>query len=494
MTSRRISYFNNLMTFRSKLATVIFMIGLIPSLVVIIISAYLLKSSINNIAASGLETSLVSAEQLIEDSKGVIGAMLEARLAGQPTWRDTADCKEWVRQNRLDLAFEFKPEKNIAVFSDSVHLGTELPPEIQRSKSGSSLITVDTLDFLIYSSDDNGAIKGCGILLPKGYSAKGRTLSRAISVAASLGMWKALSARLLVIITGATIALSIALAIIFSGLISRQLTRPLAELSRAAESIGNGNLDYRVSIGVHDEFGILGVSFNNMAREIKDNQQKLLEIERLAAWREVARRIAHEINNPLTPIFVQLYRLEQEYAKNPNSGNSQESITAIRAQLTSLQELARQFSTFAKEPELRPIKCSLENIIEDVVRAYDLRRSMKITVRIESPIPNLNLDPQMMSRAIANLLKNSHEAAPRGGEVEITIGCLEDKVRVIIRDNGPGFPAEKLARIDQPYITSKPTGTGLGMVVARKIIQEHGGSIEFCNENGAVTEILLPKS
>lgn len=493
MTSRQIGYFNNLMTFRSKLASVIFMVGLIPSLLIIIISAYLLTSSINNIASAGLEASLISAEELVDDSQRAIGLLLEARLAGQPSWRDISGCKEWLERNRLDLAFEFNGDEGFVASSDSIHIDAEFLPGRLHLKPGTSLVAVDTLDFLIYSSIDLESIRGCGILLPPRYSIKGKTISRANSVAASLGIWKSFYLRLLIIITAAAIALSIALAIILSGVVSRHLARPLAELSRGAKFVGEGNLDYRVAMAGRDEFAALGESFNNMASEIKANQQKLLEVERLAAWREVARRIAHEINNPLTPIFVQLYRLEQESAIYPNSGSSQEIIAAIKAQLHSLRELARQFSTFAKEPDLKLIKCSLVSIIEDVIRAYDMRASMKINIKMESPVPDLNLDPQMMSRVMANLLKNSHEAMAQGGEVEIKIGCLEDSVRVFIRDNGPGFPAKKLARIDQPYITSKLTGTGLGMVIAKKIIEEHRGSIEFYNDSGAIIQILLPK-
>jgi two-component system nitrogen regulation sensor histidine kinase NtrY len=154
--------------------------------------------------------------------------------------------------------------------------------------------------------------------------------------------------------------------------------------------------------------------------------------------------------------------------------------------------MAQQFSTFAKEPELKTAKSSLKNTIMSALEIFHSQKNLCITVKIDDNLPQLNLDHQMFSRAIVNLVKNSIEASPESPKVDIVVYLENDSVILILRDHGPGFPPEKLERIDQPYITSKKTGSGLGMAIVKKIIEEHGATIRFYNENGAVAEIRFP--
>lgn len=231
-----------------------------------------------------------------------------------------------------------------------------------------------------------------------------------------------------------------------------------------------------------------------MASSIKENQARLLAAERLAAWRDVARRIAHEIRNPLTPITVELYRLRQKITEIDIEPTEEliGSLDAIGSQIQALQDLSSQFSVFAKEPDLKPIKCDIKDIIANAVSLYSSYENVSVKTEIADDIPSMNLDPGMMGRLFNNLIKNSVEASPDNVEIEITAELIKDTVKITARDNGPGFPPEKLDKIDQPYITTKGGGTGLGIAISKKIVEEHGGTIRFFNDNGAVAEIILP--
>ena len=267
----------------------------------------------------------------------------------------------------------------------------------------------------------------------------------------------------------------------------------MESLTEGARSYGRGDFDHRVEITGGDELARLAESFNRMASEIKTNQQKLIETEKLAAWREVARRIAHEIKNPLTPMGIELYRLKGMLDKTDESktGNIAGALEAIEVQVKVLQELAGQFSTFAKEPKLQKQRCSVTDILNNTVELYENIDNVTISKSFEDNIPQVELDPQMMGRVFGNIIKNCIEASPESANINVDVKTYEEKIKIIIKDDGPGFPPEKLENIDTPYITTKRSGTGLGLAIIKKIIDEHGGSLRLYNDNGAVVEITL---
>ena len=481
------------MTFRRKIFVIIFLVSLLPSLMVLILSAYVLRSALDRIGASGLESSLVAAKNMMDESQEATAGLLRAKLPSGNIWIGKEDLEQWLNANKLDMAFYVNKGIPVLALSDSVAtdsivLKSQLPisPGLTQLENGEHL-------YLVYSQGDSASVYGCAILMPAGYGENGRLLANSLSVSASLGMYKAFSIKLLGAATAIAVILALFLAFIFSAFISRRLVRPLEILGQGAAAIGAGDLDHKVETGSNDEFARLAESFNKMAADIKTHQARLLEAQRLAAWREVARRIAHEIKNPLTPINIELYRLQEKLGKADEKRNDDllKSLEAVRLQIQSLQELALQFSTFAKEPELRLAPSSIKDVILHSVRLFNSCDNAFIELDLPDDLPMAKIDSQMMGRVFSNLIKNAIEAGPEKISINISARAKNGLIQIIIRDDGPGFPLEKLEKIDQPYITTKKTGTGLGLAIVKKIIDEHGGKVKFYNDNGAVAEIGL---
>lgn len=482
------------MLFRSKILIVIFTVGILPAMGILVFSAILLDSTLNRVGAAGLESSFISASSLIDESETAMASVLRGVLEERIPWDDKDRLTEWMERNRIDIAFKKEAGESIRALIDTIRIDSssiqaELPlsPGFKHLKIGESL-------FLSYCLGDSSELIGCGVLMSADYGKRGRILAEAVSASASLGLYKTFSLKLLGVITIIIVFIALIAGLGISTILSRHLVRPLEKLIIGARRIGAGDLDYRVELAGTDEFSRLANSFNTMATEIKLHQRRLLEAERLAAWREVARRIAHEIRNPLTPITVELYRLQEmlEKQKISRPEESIKSIGTIRTQIQALQDLSSQFSTFAKEPELRPVRCNIKDIIENAASLYSHAENVRMNISIPDDIPQLKLDPQMMARVFGNLIKNSVEASPDGMTIDISATQKDDMMEMTVRDDGPGFPAEKLEKIDQPYITTKTSGTGLGIAIVKKIVEEHGGGIRFYNDGGAVVEFTLP--
>jgi nitrogen fixation/metabolism regulation signal transduction histidine kinase len=478
------------MSFRARIGAIIFLTGFVPTLIVIGVAAYSISMTLERVASSGLEASLSAAGRLVDDAESVAAELLEGKIASGPRWSSAEEAREWLQENRLDLVFGDYDSTVVIAFSESpTSAGTETA-EFPRLKPGVSHLSLGGSEYLVYAIIDSVSITACGVLFPPGYREQGMVLVDGISVAPRLAIIKSLSFKLLLAITLAAVIFSAVAAFVFSGILGRRLVRPLEELMRATDRFGKGDFDHRISLLGGDEFSRLGDSFNNMACRIREHQSRLLETERLAAWREVARRIAHEIKNPLTPIAVQTYRLEQNMESS--AASDRQALSIIKDQLQVLQNLAQHFSAFAREPELQKLQGSVADVIKAAADPFRAFPGASISVSIEDDLPALHLDPVMMRMALANIIKNSLEASPGSAVVSIIARRVESGVEVLFKDCGPGFPAEKLSRIDQPYVTSKKTGTGLGLIIIKKIIEEHGGSVEFFNSDGAVTKIILP--
>ena len=301
------------------------------------------------------------------------------------------------------------------------------------------------------------------------------------------------------------VSLLLFLSIIISINFASRLTSPIVNLISASEKISSGDLNAKVPlIDVNNEFKKLNKNFNSMIDKLKKQQDKLLTSERHLAWESVARKLAHEIKNPLTPIQLSIDRLREKYSSKitSNSEDFEKYLSTINRQIKDIENLVNEFSNFARMP--RPIFKKID-IINIINRSVDfIKMSSKNTINIITNHKKLviNGDSEQLNRVFINLIKNSEEAFidlskknPNfKGKIDIEIISNNDYIVVRLTDNGTGISDTK--KVMTPYFTTKTKGTGLGLPIVSKIINEHSGDFLIKNKkdgNGVDIEISFPK-
>ena len=304
-----------------------------------------------------------------------------------------------------------------------------------------------------------------------------------------------------IIVVTLLLFLSTAIAITFAS----RLTKPIINLISASESISKGELDVKVpDLDTDDEFKKLNQNFNSMIERLKEQQDKLLTTERYEAWEVVARKLAHEIKNPLTPIQLSIDSLREKY-KNKLSNESKEFekyLETINRQIKDIEKLVNEFSNFARMP--RPILKKI-NIISLINKSLDfIKMTSKNSINLIKKTNNTLIkgDEDQLNRVFINLIKNSEEAFLEKiekdpnfkGNIDIEIDDNNDYIIIILIDNGTGITDAKKAMT--PYFTTKKTGTGLGLPIVTKIINEHSGIFSIknnINKTGTKIIISIPK-
>jgi two-component system nitrogen regulation sensor histidine kinase NtrY len=279
-------------------------------------------------------------------------------------------------------------------------------------------------------------------------------------------------------------------------------------LITASEKIGEGNLDAKVpELKADREMELLNKNFNSMIEKLKNQQDKLLSNERHEAWETVARKMAHEIKNPLTPIQLTIDNLNSKYL--PDIGGEkkikyQNNLKTILKQIKQIENLVNEFSDFARMPKPHfknndLIKVLDENI--DLLKKIDNSINFNINNKTGKKVI-INFDNEQFNRLFFNLIKNSIESIKEKVKktnnslknIDIEINQRRDYITVNLTDTGEGFRDKKTKDIIKPYYTTKEKGTGLGLSIVDKIINDHNGSIKFLNtNNGAKVQIIIPK-
>ena len=303
-----------------------------------------------------------------------------------------------------------------------------------------------------------------------------------------------------VIIVSMLLFLTIVLAVSFAG----RLTKPIINLITASKNISSGKLDSKVpEIESDEDIKSLNQNFNNMIDRLKRQQEKLLVAERYSAWESVARKLAHEIKNPLTPIQLSIDRLKEKYSDKLKDDKSDFSkyLETINRQIIDIKKLVNEFSDFARMPSPILKKIKIDDILDRAVSFYKLSNedlTLNINKKNKSDI-YINGDGEHLNRVFLNLLKNSIEAIDEKkqkdpnlkGKITLEIDTNNEYIEIKMLDNGIGF--KDLTNITKPYFTTKKQGTGLGLPIVSKIINDHGGDINFFkNSDGAKIEITLP--
>jgi two-component system nitrogen regulation sensor histidine kinase NtrY len=279
---------------------------------------------------------------------------------------------------------------------------------------------------------------------------------------------------------------------------ARQVTRRVRRLHEAALRVAAGDLQVRVSPKGKDELDQLGVAFDGMVGELAQARSRLEYLQKVSAWQEVARRLAHEIKNPLTPIQLSVQQLASKYAgDDPAYRRLLDTATEIlREEITSLRRLVEDFSAFAKLPKVEPAAVDLHALLVEAVRLQPEWQGMVTVEASKAPVPAM-CDKSLFRRVIANLVENAMQAAQALGRtpaIQIAAEVRGQRSVIVIDDNGPGVPEAERQHIFDPYVTHREGGTGLGLAIVRKIVIDHGGDVSVTSapSGGARFLVELP--
>jgi signal transduction histidine kinase len=278
---------------------------------------------------------------------------------------------------------------------------------------------------------------------------------------------------------------------------AERIADPVNRLRRATARIARGDLDARVAVTSSDELRRLVEAFNSMASELQRQQAQLERTHRLEAWADMARQVAHEIKNPLTPIQLSAEHLRRVHVDrgSPLSPILEDCIDSILSQVRLLRQIAGEFSSFASSPTPRPVAASPAELVGEVVGPYRAAVSNRIRLRIDVPadLPLFWIDRTLIGRALTNLIDNALHAMPSIGELRVSARETDDglAVEIEVSDTGAGMDGEALRRVFEPYFSTKAVGTGLGLTIAKRNIELHGGSITVASAIGTGTTVTL---
>jgi two-component system, NtrC family, nitrogen regulation sensor histidine kinase NtrY len=278
-----------------------------------------------------------------------------------------------------------------------------------------------------------------------------------------------------------------------------RITQPVTKLVTGAREVAAGNWNARVDVRSKDDIGQLAAAFNQMTEQLVDQRERLVQSERVAAWRELARRLAHELKNPLFPLQITVENLRRARMKSADEFDEvfDESTETLLAEIENLKGIIGRFSDFARmpRPELRAVDAN--EVVRTVVRLFEAQFSAvgrpPITpeLHLESNLPVIQADPLLLHRAIENLVLNAMDAMPSGGVLALATSSSDGSVIIEIADTGSGLTPGECERLFTPYYTTKQHGTGLGLAVVQSVISDHGGTISVESEAGVGTTFRI---
>ncbi|MBZ5508414.1 MAG: HAMP domain-containing protein [Acidobacteriia bacterium] len=288
--------------------------------------------------------------------------------------------------------------------------------------------------------------------------------------------------------------------VVVSGIVTARFSRPIRTLAQAATEIGQGNWNVRVETSGKDEIGKLAVAFNQMTEELMGQRERLVQSERVAAWRELARRLAHELKNPLFPLQITVENLLRARQNSPEMFDEvfRESTTTLLAEIANLKTIIGRFSDFSKMPAPQLQAVDLNEIVRSVAQLFQAqlnREPARIKPALHlGDVPQVNADPVLLRRVIENLVLNAIDAMPKGGTLTFLTTTADRSAVFELSDTGDGLTPEECERLFTPYYTTKQHGTGLGLAIVQSVVSDHGGKISVSSkkDQGTTFHVELP--
>jgi len=281
----------------------------------------------------------------------------------------------------------------------------------------------------------------------------------------------------------------IGLALLLTLWTTRRITRPVEALAAGARQVAGGDWTAQVNVHGNDEIGQLAVAFNQMTRQLLEQRERLVQTERVAAWRELARRLAHELKNPLFPLQITVENLQRARETHPEQFDEvfRESTATLLGELAKLRGIVGRFSDFARMPPPERETVDLNGLVRDSLKLFDAQMAAAgVTLRLElgAGVRAIQADPNQLGRAVQNLVLNALDAMPSGGTLTVRTSAREGGVRFEIADTGQGLTPEECRRLFTPYYTTKTHGTGLGLAIVQSVVSDHGGKITVESQPG----------
>ncbi len=486
--------------FRLRLTLFFLLITLIPIVPLSLISNNLISKSINLWFVKGIESSLVNA---LEVSKELYQKLSEESIAelenrcGDCDLEGIAD----ITFKKIDGIFSFSPLLNRfeKIYVKDNRAGTDLLNSLTSAQLPSDSwkrINAGDTEYLIIPAKSNAE----GTLyiarsIPKQIRDYAGTISDGLQYYRTLKIvrqpMKGLIILFFLVITLPFILLSFYLSLI----ISRQVTVPIGELARATQRVAEDDLEYSIRVSAKDELKLLIDSFNRMTNDLRVNKELLKHSERSAAWRDIARRIAHEIKNPLTPIKLSAERILKLYKKNDRYREVlTKGINTIITEVQNINEMVNEFSQFARFPDTKLGKHDIIATIHDILDFLrDTHRDIVFNFTHDEESVYLLVDGPQIRRALLNVIYNSVNAVQDSGVISVDCypksGSAEDKNKYIvaISDNGGGIDSDIRDKIFDPYFSKNSEGSGLGLAIVEKIVLDNRGRIWFESKLGKTT-------
>jgi two-component system, NtrC family, nitrogen regulation sensor histidine kinase NtrY len=304
-------------------------------------------------------------------------------------------------------------------------------------------------------------------------------------------------------LSAAVAAAAILIGLLLTFWVSARITRPIEQLAEGAREVAAGHWDTRIDLQGGDETGQLAKAFNHMTQTLTAQRERLVQTERVAAWRELARRLAHELRNPLFPLQITVENMQRSRQLGPEQFQEvfNESTATLKAELANLNSIVNRFSDFSKMPPPEFSRVDINEVIRSAVRLFEpqFHAVGKPTVSTEyflkEGLPEIDGDPELLHKAFQNLVLNALDAMPAGGTLTFRSVETQGGVRIEVSDTGKGLTSEECSRLFTPYYTTKQQGTGLGLAIVQSVVSDHRGTISVASEEGHGTtfRIELPR-
>jgi two-component system nitrogen regulation sensor histidine kinase NtrY len=300
-------------------------------------------------------------------------------------------------------------------------------------------------------------------------------------------------------IAGAVSGGALFIGLLLTWWVSARITRPVEELAVGAREVASGNWDAHIRVRGGGEIAQLAEAFNEMTATLASQREQLVQTERVAAWRELARRLAHELRNPLFPLQITVENLQRARQLDAKQFLEvfTESTATLKAELANLNNIVGRFSDFSKMPAPHFTLVNVNESLRNAVRLFEAQFNAvgKPVITPEyfltEPLPEIDADPDLLHRAFQNLVLNALDAMPAGGTLTMRTSEHDGSVRIEVADTGKGLTPEECSRLFTPYYTTKQQGTGLGLAIVQSVVSDHHGTISVTSDEGHGTSFRI---